>query len=193
MADYDCEYCELSKNNNGRCRRWEYNCPFTFLENKVDEDIEKLKLIESKLKECIEIFNTIEHKDSFEDVENNIKFALNHLEDNFLNEELYKDWEEINRPIENKVELLQFLSKMKNGDILSIGEMENISKDYSIILKPLVEEGVLVKIFGVKVEGEYKFFDSIEEFMVKVDELDIELNEGSAGMTYKMMNVDKLL
>lgn len=192
MADYDCEYCKLSKNRSGRCERWEYNCPFAFLENKVDTDIEKLNLIKSKLKECIDIFNTIENKYSFEEVKNNISFALNNLEDNFLNEELYKEWQEINRPIENRVELLQFLSEMKNGDILNIGEIKNISRDYSIICKPLLEEDVLVKTFAIKMEDGFKFFDAIEEFMEKVTELDIDLNGDLVGMTYKMANVDKL-
>lgn len=45
----------------------------------------------------------------------------------------------------------------------------------------------------MKIEDEYKFFDNIEEFMSKVDELDVDLNSSSVGMTYKMVNVDKLL
>lgn len=163
------------------------------MENKVDEDIKKLALIKSKLKECIDIFNTVENKDSYLDAKSNVKFALNYIEDNFLNEELFKEWEELNRPIENKKELLQFLSKTKNGFILSIGEMKDISRDYYIILKPLVEEEILIQTYGVKIEDEYKFFDNIEEFMSNVDELDVDLNSSSVGMTYKMVNVDKLL
>ena len=42
MACYDCEDCSRSIEYGGKCKRFEYNCPFTIVEK---YDSEKLKSV----------------------------------------------------------------------------------------------------------------------------------------------------
>ena len=94
MACYDCEYCSMSIDHGGKCKRFEYNCPFLIVEK---YDSEKLKLIREaigKISEAIEQLREIDSENYLEDEINSVKFQLSLLEDE-VDEDTEREWNEI--------------------------------------------------------------------------------------------------
>lgn len=190
MTDYDCEYCSYSSNKNGRCTRLEYSCPFTFLQNKVDSDIEKLTAIQEKLKECLEIFNSIENKEDFDSLNRIITNGLETLEFDFLNKDLVDEWENIIRPIENKEDVIEYLRNIEENTLINISELSKISRDYSQILSSLKDIGALKLKHGALINEEVKVFDSIMEVLDVATKLN--LSPSDVGAVYELVDKSKL-
>ena len=94
MACYDCEDCSKSVQNGGKCKRFDYNCPFLV----VDEyDSEKLKAIRETVKSISDAIEQLKELDTeyyMEDEIRSIKFQLSLLEDK-VDEDTEKEWNEI--------------------------------------------------------------------------------------------------
>lgn len=94
MACYDCEDCSRSVEYGGKCKRFEYNCPFGIVEN---YDSEKLKSIREAIKTISEAIDRLKELDSEEYMEDEIsslKSQLSMLEDK-VDEDTEKEWDEI--------------------------------------------------------------------------------------------------
>lgn len=100
MACYDCEDCSRSINYGGKCIRFEYNCPFSIVEN---YDSEKLKSIREVIKTVSEAIKQLKELDSeyfMEDEINSISSQLWLLKDK-VDEDTEKEWNEIVEEEEN--------------------------------------------------------------------------------------------
>lgn len=61
MACYDCECCNKHINNGGKCKKFEYNCPYDLIDN---TDVDSVKQIHSKAKEIERLIKDIESLDT---------------------------------------------------------------------------------------------------------------------------------
>ena len=94
MACYDCEDCSRSVEYGGKCKRFEYNCPFLIVEK---YDKEKLKSIRKAIKEIRQAIEQLIELDSdyyMEDEINSVAFQLSLLKDK-VDEDIEKEWNEI--------------------------------------------------------------------------------------------------
>lgn len=95
MACYDCEECSKSINYGGKCKRFEYNCPFVLMEKYENQDLDKIRdAIKNISKSIVELKNL--DKDYYmEDEIASIEFQVSLLADK-VDEETEKEWKEIN-------------------------------------------------------------------------------------------------
>lgn len=92
MASYDCKECEYHNSyGNGKCKRFEYDCPFeSLIKGK------KRKEIEESIKEFRRILNRFKITEDWGegysvDQMYGIEYSINELE-KCLNQDLYKEW-----------------------------------------------------------------------------------------------------
>lgn len=96
MACYDCEDCSRSIGYGGKCKRFEYNCPFTIVEKYDSEKLKSIRVAIGKISEAIEQLKELDTEDYMEDEINSVAFQLSILEDK-IDEDIEKEWNEISR------------------------------------------------------------------------------------------------
>lgn len=94
MACYDCEDCLKSTNYGGKCKRFEYNCPFVIVEKYDSEKLKSIRTAIKKISETIEQLKELDTDNYMEDEISSIFFQLSLLEDK-VDEDTEKEWNEI--------------------------------------------------------------------------------------------------
>ena len=94
MADYDCEYCEKSINNGGKCSKFEYNCPFSIVSNYDEETIHQFQSSFNKILSEIEKMEKLDIKGSFYELDY-LKSTIEEKQE-LISEELLEEWTEMN-------------------------------------------------------------------------------------------------
>lgn len=96
MACYDCEDCSRSVEYGGKCKRFEYNCPFLIVEKYNSEKLKSIRNAVEKISEAIEHLKELDTEDYMEDEINSISFQLSFLEEK-VDEDIEREWNEISR------------------------------------------------------------------------------------------------
>lgn len=94
MACYDCEDCSRSIEYGGKCKRFEYNCPFGVVENYGPEKLALLREQVKTISETIEKLKELDDEEYLDDEINSIQFQVSLLEDK-IDEDIEKEWNEI--------------------------------------------------------------------------------------------------
>lgn len=94
MACYDCEDCSKSITYGGKCKRFEYDCPFTIVEKYSSDNLKSIRNEIRKISECINHLKKLDDEECMEDDINRIQSQLSLLEDK-VNEDTEKEWNEI--------------------------------------------------------------------------------------------------
>ena len=94
MACYDCECCSNSVENDGKCKRFEYNCPFLVVDEYNSEKLKAIRETVKSMSDAIEQLKKLDTEYYMEDEIRSIKFQLSLLEDK-VNEDTEKEWNEI--------------------------------------------------------------------------------------------------
>lgn len=94
MACYDCEDCSRSVEYGGKCKRFEYNCPFLIVEKYDAEKLKSIREAISKISQAIEQLKELDTEEYMEDEINSVSFQLSLLEDK-VDEDTEKEWNEI--------------------------------------------------------------------------------------------------
>ena len=96
MACYDCEDCSRSIEYGGKCKRFEYNCPFTIVEKYDSEKLKSVRAAIGKISEAIEQLKELDTEDYMEDEISSLLFQLS-LFENKVDEDTEREWNEIDR------------------------------------------------------------------------------------------------
>lgn len=96
MACYDCEDCSRSIEYGGKCKRFEYNCPFTIVKKYDSEKLKSIRAAIEKISEAIEQLKKLDTEDYMEDEISSVSFQLSILGDR-IDEDIEKEWNEITR------------------------------------------------------------------------------------------------
>lgn len=94
MACYDCEDCSKSAEYGGKCKRFEYNCPFVIVEKYGSEKLKSIRTAIEKISEAIEQLKELDTEYYMEDEINSVSFQLSLLEDK-VDEDTENEWNEI--------------------------------------------------------------------------------------------------
>lgn len=94
MACCDCENCPRQVDNGGKCRRFEYNCPFVIIEKYNSSKLESIRNNVKKIKEVIEELEELDSDYYMEDEISSIKFQL-YLFEGKVSEDTEKEYNEI--------------------------------------------------------------------------------------------------
>ena len=101
MACYDCEDCSINYQKGGKCKRWEYDCPFSHLRSnneeeqiKKNEDLGKALKIKEKLEEVKALWDSMNFSWNYDTELCYINSIIRELEDK-LDEDLIREWNEI--------------------------------------------------------------------------------------------------
>lgn len=95
MACYDCEDCNKHINNGGKCKQFEYNCPYDLVDS---ININSVKQIQEKAKEIERLIKDIESLDAEGTLWNeisNLRIGLNEIID-YSSDDIIVQWREIN-------------------------------------------------------------------------------------------------
>ena len=95
MACYDCEECSKSINYGGKCKRFEYNCPFDLVEKYENKDLHRIRDAIKNISKSIAELKNLDKDYYMEDEISSIEFQVSLLADK-VDEETEKEWEEIN-------------------------------------------------------------------------------------------------
>ena len=95
MACYDCEECSKSINYGGKCKRFEYNCPFVLVEKYGNQDLDKIRDAIKNISKSIAELKNLDEECYMEDEIASIEFQVSLLADK-VDEETEKEWKEIN-------------------------------------------------------------------------------------------------
>lgn len=95
MACYDCEECSKSINYGGKCKRFEYDCPFILMETYENEDLNKIRDAIKNISKSIAELKKLDEECYMEDEISSIEFQVSLLADK-VDEETEKEWKEIN-------------------------------------------------------------------------------------------------
>lgn len=95
MACYNCEYCNKHVNNGGKCKKFEYNCPYDLVDS---INIDSVKKIQEKSKEIKKLIKEIESLDTEGILWNEISSFRIGLKEiiNYSSDEVIAQWSEIN-------------------------------------------------------------------------------------------------
>ena len=91
---YDCEYCGKSIYNEGKCNRFEYNCPFSVVSNYDEEKIEKFQIGFKKILDTIDDMIKLDTEFHFEELEYLKEIVEEKTE--IVSEKLLNEWKEMN-------------------------------------------------------------------------------------------------
>lgn len=94
MGCYDCEVCLKSTKYGGKCKRFEYICPFLIVEKYDSEELKSIREAINKISQAIGQLRELDTKDCMEEEVNSISFQLSLLED-AVDEDMEKEWNEI--------------------------------------------------------------------------------------------------
>lgn len=95
MACYDCEECSKSINYGGKCKKFEYNCPFVLVEKYEYKDLNRIREVIKNISKSIAELKNLDEECYMEDEISSIEFQVSLLADK-VNEETEKEWKEIN-------------------------------------------------------------------------------------------------
>ena len=96
MACYDCDDCNYSKNRGGKCKRFEYTCPYNLVSF---TDVNNVKNIHDNSKQIEILINKIENFDTegiLADEISNIKNSLLDIIE-FSSETFIEEWKQISK------------------------------------------------------------------------------------------------
>lgn len=94
MACYDCEDCSRNISYGGKCKRFEYDCPFGIVAKYDSEKLSKIREATRSISAAIENLKELDNKEYMEEETNGITFQLSLLEDK-ISEDIEKEWKEI--------------------------------------------------------------------------------------------------
>lgn len=94
MACYDCEDCSKSVEYGGKCKRFEYNCPFLIVEKYNSDELQPMREAIKKISEAIDELKRLDTKEYLDDEISSVSFQLSLLEDK-VDEDTEKEWKEI--------------------------------------------------------------------------------------------------
>lgn len=94
MACYDCEDCSKSVEYGGKCKRFEYNCPFLIVEKYNSDELQSMREAIKKISEAIDELKRLDTKEYLDDEISSVSFQLSLLEDK-VDEDTEKEWKEI--------------------------------------------------------------------------------------------------
>lgn len=94
MACYDCEDCSKSIEYGGKCKRFEYNCPFTIVGKYDSEKLKSIRDAVERISKTIEQLKELDSEDYMEDEINSVSFQLSLLKDK-IDEDIENEWNEI--------------------------------------------------------------------------------------------------
>ena len=99
MACYDCEDCKYSSYYGGKCKRFEYNCPFIIVENYSSQEVTFIRNVVEDISRNLNILNKIDedgnHYLMYEDIDA-LTSRLSELKEK-ISYEIEQEWNEINR------------------------------------------------------------------------------------------------
>lgn len=95
MACYDCEECSKSINYGGKCKKFEYNCPFVLVEKYENRDLNRIRETIKNISKSIAELKNLDEECYMEDEISSIEFQVSLLADK-VDEETEKEWKEIN-------------------------------------------------------------------------------------------------
>ena len=99
MACYDCEDCKHNNYYGGKCKRFEYNCPFTIVENYSSQEVAFIRNVIEDISRNLNILIKIDedgnHYLMYEDIDA-ITSRLSELKEK-VSYEIEQEWNEINR------------------------------------------------------------------------------------------------
>lgn len=96
MACYDCEECSKSIEYGGKCKRFEYNCPFVLIEKYKKENLNEIRTAINRISESIDKLKSIDDDCYMEDEISSIEFQISLLKDK-TDENIEMEWQEINK------------------------------------------------------------------------------------------------
>lgn len=96
MGCYDCEECSKSIEYGGKCKRFEYNCPFVLIEKYKKENLNEIRTAINRISESIDKLKSIDDDCYMEDEISSIEFQISLLKDK-TDENIEREWQEINK------------------------------------------------------------------------------------------------
>lgn len=96
MGCYDCEECSKSIEYGGKCKRFEYNCPFVLIEKYKKENLNEIRTAINRISESIDKLKSIDDNCYMEDEISSIEFQISLLKDK-TDENIEREWQEINK------------------------------------------------------------------------------------------------
>lgn len=96
MGCYDCEECSKSIEYGGKCKRFEYNCPFVLIEKYKKENLNEIRTAINRISESIDKLKSIDDDCYMEDEISSIEFQISLLKDK-TDENIEMEWQEINK------------------------------------------------------------------------------------------------
>lgn len=96
MGCYDCEECSKSIEYGGKCKRFEYNCPFVLIEKYKKENLNEIRTAINRISESIDKLKSIDDNCYMEDEISSIEFQISLLKDK-TDENIEMEWQEINK------------------------------------------------------------------------------------------------
>lgn len=96
MACYDCEDCSKSIEYGGKCKRFEYNCPFSLVEKYKEKELAEIRTAIKHILESVEQLKELDVDCYMEDEISSIEFQVSLLTDK-IDEDIEKEWQEINK------------------------------------------------------------------------------------------------
>lgn len=96
MGCYDCEECSKSIEYGGKCKRFEYNCPFVLIEQYKKENLNEIRTAINRISESIDKLKSIDDDCYMEDEISSIECQISLLKDK-TDENIEMEWQEINK------------------------------------------------------------------------------------------------
>lgn len=96
MGCYDCEECSKSIEYGGKCKRFEYNCPFVLIEKYKKENLNEIRTAINRISESIDKLKSIDDNCYMEDEISSIEFQISLLKDK-TDENIEREWQKINK------------------------------------------------------------------------------------------------
>lgn len=94
MACYDCEDCSKHINNGGRCKKFEYDCPYDLIRFGNLESVNKINNNALKIKELLDDIDKLDEEGCLSDCVTSINNGLIDIID-YSKVNTIMEWEEI--------------------------------------------------------------------------------------------------
>lgn len=94
MACYDCDDCNNHINKGGKCRKFEYTCPYGLVEFTDVKSINQINNKAEKIKQLIQEIILLDKEDMLSDEISILKNGLMDILE-FSSEQMIREWEDI--------------------------------------------------------------------------------------------------
>lgn len=94
MACYDCDDCGYSRNKGGKCKKFEYTCPYNLVSFSKIENVKEIQNKAKQIELLIESIKTLDEDGMLSDEISTLKNGLVDILE-FSSEQMIEEWQEI--------------------------------------------------------------------------------------------------